>query len=108
VSERPDAPPDSWRIERWVAPFFADSGLWPVTAVVIAHLILGVAVLLLDVIRSPGAFSLATVAALGLASLEALRRAVLRRRLGPLGATIVASWLLGALAAWAADRAGLY
>jgi hypothetical protein len=108
AGERRDVPPDAWRVERWLAPFFTDSGLWPVTAVVIAHAVLGIALLLLDAIRSPGAFSLAALAALALVSLEALRRAALRGRLGPLSATIAASWLLAALAAWAADRAGLY
>ena len=101
-------PPEAWIVERAVAPFFRDSGLWPVTAVVIAHLVLAVAVLALDVVRSPGAFSVAALGALALASLEVLRRAALRGRLGPLGATVLASWVLGAFAAWGADRAGLY
>lgn len=109
--ERPDErpePSDALAVERAVAPFFRDSGLWPVTAVVLAHLVLAIAVLLLHVARAPGAFSIAALAAIALASLELLRRAAARRRLGALAAALLASWLLGALAAWAADRAGLY
>lgn len=99
---------DDTMVERAVAPFFRDSGLWPVTAVVIAHLVLGVAVLLLEAARGPGAFSLAVLAGAALGSLAVLAHAARRRRLGPLGATVLASWALGALAAWGADRAGLY
>jgi hypothetical protein len=95
-------------VERAVAPFFRDSGLYPVTAVVVAHVVLAIAVLLLDVVRTPGPFSIAALGALALATLEVARRGLARRRLGPLGATLLASWLLGALAAWGADRAGLY
>lgn len=103
-----DGPREAWVVERAVAPFFRDSGLYPVTAVVVAHVVLAIAVLLLDVVRTPGPFSIAALAALALATLEVARRGLARRRLGPLGATLLASWLLGALAAWAADRAGLY
>lgn len=104
----PTVPRDELAVERWVAPFFADSGLWPVTAVVIAHGILGVAVLLLEVLRSPGPWSVAAFAGLALASLELLRRTLRRRRLGALGWTLLATWALGALVAWGADRLGLY
>jgi hypothetical protein len=99
---------DDTMVERAVSPFFRDSGLWPVTAVVIAHLVLGVAVLLLEAARGPGAFSLTALVAAALGSLAVLARAAGRRRLGPLGATVLVSWALGALAAWGADRAGLY
>lgn len=102
------APRDDSAVERAVAPFFRDGGLLPVTLVVVAHAVLAIALLLLDALRSPGAFSLAALAAVAAGSLAIVGRGLRRRRLGPLGATILASWVLGALAAWAVGRSGLY
>jgi len=99
---------EAWIVERAVAPFFRDTALYPVTAAVVGHVVLAIALLLLDVVRSPGPFASAALVALVLATLEVWRRGLARRRIGPLGATLVASWLLGALAAWAADRFDLY
>ena len=96
------------RVERALAPFFRDMGLWPVTLVVVAHGILAVAVLLLAVVRGPGGFAIAGFTVLVLASLAALGHDLARRRLGALGATVLLCWIAGALAAWGADRTGLY
>lgn len=99
---------ETWIVERAVAPLFRDSGLYAVTAVLVAHLVLAIAVLLLDVVRDPGPFSVAALGALAAATLEVWRRDLARWRLGALGATLAASWALGALSAWGADRLGLY
>jgi len=96
------------RIERALAPFFRDIGLWPVTFVVVAHIVLAIAVLLLGAVRAPGPFGIAALALLVIASGDVWRRDLARRRLGALGGTLLASWILGALGAIAADRLGLY
>ncbi len=96
------------RLERALQPLFSDIALWPVTAVLVAHLVVAIAVMLLDVIRGPSGFSILSGVTLGLASLAALRPAVGRRRLGALAVTVLGSWIAGALAAWAADHGGLY
>ena len=96
------------RVERALAPFYRDMGLWPVTIVVVAHLVLAVAVLLLELARGAGGFALTGFAVLVVASVSALGHDVARRRLGALGATVLGSWIAGAVAAWAADRWGLY
>lgn len=96
------------RVERALAPLFRDPGLWPVTFVLLAHVVLAIAILLLDALRSPGPFGLAALALLVVASADAWRRDLVRRRLGTLGAVLIVSWALGAIAAVAADRFGLY
>jgi hypothetical protein len=93
--------------ERFVRPFFQDLALWPVTLVVFAHLVLGTAVVLLGTFRARNAFAIAALALLLLASADALRHDIRRRRLGPLGGTVLATWAFGTLVAWAADHWGL-
>lgn len=99
---------DPSRVERALAPFFRDMGLWPVTVVVVAHLILAVAVLLLELVRGPGGFAIVGFTVVALASVAALGHDAARRRLGALGATVLGSWIAGTFAAWAADHWGLY
>jgi len=99
---------DPSRAERALAPFFRDMGLWPVTLVVIAHLVLAIAVLLLELQRGPGGFAIAGFGVIVLTSLAALGHDAARRRLGALGVTVLGSWIAGAFAAWAAHRWGLY
>jgi len=96
------------RIERALAPFFRDVGLWPVTFVVVAHVVLAIAMLLLEAVRTPGAFGIAALSLLVIASADAWRRDLVRRRLGALGATLLVSWILGVIGAIAANRFGLY
>ena len=99
---------DPSRVERALAPFFRDMGLWPVTVVVVAHLILAVAVLLLELARGPGGFAIVGFAVVALASVAALGHDAARRRLGALGATVLGSWIVGVISAWAANHWGLY
>ena len=101
-------PQDASRVERALAPFFRDMGLWPVTVVVVAHGVLAVAVLLLAIVRGPGGFSIVGFAVITVASLAVVGHDVARRRLGALGITVLGTWLAGAATAWAADRWGLY
>jgi hypothetical protein len=81
--------------------------LWPVLVVLVAHVALALAGLLLAVQRSRGPFAIAGLVLLTAASAAVLRHDLARRRLGALGATLLASWALGVLTAWAADRFGL-
>ena len=96
------------RVERALAPFFRDVALWPVTFVVCAHVVLAIAILLLDAVRDPGPFGLCALALLVFVTADGWRRDLVRRRLGAFGATAIVCWLLGALGAVAADRFGLY
>ncbi len=96
------------RVERALAPFFRDMGLWPVTIVVVAHLVLAIAVLLLEIWRGPGDFAIAGLVVVALVSIAALGHDVARRHFGALGATVLGSWLAGTLSAWAANHWGLY
>ena len=94
--------------ERWIAPYFRDSSLWPVLVAAAAILVTLLATLL---VLAVGDRNLAAIAALlGVAWMSAdatLRELRSRRRLGPLGIAILALWLLGAAAAIAARRGGL-
>ena len=99
---------DPSRVERALAPFFRDMGLWPVTLVIVAHLVLAIAVLLLELRRGPGGFAIAGFGLVALVSLAALGHDVARRHLGALGATVLGSWIAGVVSAWAANHWGLY
>ncbi|HVP30945.1 MAG TPA: hypothetical protein VMW35_17460 [Myxococcota bacterium] len=96
------------RVERALAPFFRDAALWPVTFVVLAHFALGIALLLLDAVRGPGPIGLATLALVLVVCADVLRRDLVNRRVGFLGATVIASLVLGAIAAFAGAQLGLY
>jgi len=96
-------------VERWLMPFISDSALWPILVVVLAHatILLGSALILSVRDRSIGA--MLAVAAISVLSFEGIRNEVrARRRPGPLTGLAAIVWLSSAVAAWAADRAGLF
>jgi hypothetical protein len=95
-------------VDRCVAPFVRDPGLWPVTFVLLAHAVLGIAVALVEVSRSPRGFGLAALALVGAGSVACIARDAVRRRLGLASRALALSWALGALAAWGLARTGLY
>jgi hypothetical protein len=89
--------------DRWIEPYFRDSTLWPVLAVVCAVLATLVATVLLLAVVERSLPALAALLALAWMSADAtLRQLRARRRLGLAGGTILAVWALGALAAVAA------
>jgi hypothetical protein len=67
-----------------------------------------VAIPLLEVWREPGRFGLAALALLGAASVACFARDLVARRFGVTSRALALCWALGALAAWAAARSGLY
>jgi len=100
---------ESTGLERWIAPYFRDSSLWPVLAVTAAVGVTGLAGLLLlgAVDRNP--FAGAAAVALAWMSVDAsLRERRARGRLGLAGRAIFALWALGVAAALAAWRGGLF
>jgi hypothetical protein len=116
-----DPPPDGARrseapdeleptgLERWIAPYFRDSTLWPVLAVAAAVGVTGLAgvLLLAAVDRNP--FAAAAGLALAWMSVDAsLRERRARHRLGLAGRSLLALWALGIAAALAAWRGGLF
>lgn len=100
------APPEAG-LDRWIDPFFSDSMLWPVLIVLVtAFAIFGAAVLLLAV-RTRSFFAIAALLVLVVASAEALRSDLHRRRVGRAGGLILVLWTLSALLALAAARFGM-
>ena len=95
--------------ERWLMPFISDSALWPILVVVLAHatILLGSALILAVRDRSIGA--MLALAAISVLTFEGVRQEVrTRRRPGPLTGLATLVWVSGAIAAWAAGRAGLF
>lgn len=92
---------------RWIAPYFRDPSLWPVLVAAAAILVTLLASLLVRAAADRSPMALAALLALVWMSADAtLRELRSRRRLGPLGAAILAVWALGIAAAIAARRSG--
>jgi hypothetical protein len=94
--------------DRAIAPYFREPALWPVAIVLIAHVILGIGVALLDALRSGMGYGLVALVLIGAGTAAALASDLRRRRLGIAAGALLACWVLGAAAAWAADRYGIY
>src|SRR5262247_436068 len=105
----PAGEPEARGLERWIAPYFRDSTLWPVLAVAAATAVTGLASLLLlaAVDRSPyAATGVLVLAWIGVDVALRERRAL--GRTGLAGRSVLALWALGAVAALAAWRGGLF
>ena len=94
--------------DRAIGPYFRESALWPVAIVLLAHGVLGIGVALLDAIRSGMGYGLVALALIGVGTGSSLVSDLRRRRLGIASGALLACWVLGALAAWGADRYGWY
>lgn len=94
--------------ERWIAPFFRDSTLWPVATVAVASGVTLGAALQLLAFRDGNRIALAGLGILALASVELLVRAGRRRRLGLDGAAVLGWWLLSSAAAGAFIWIGIF
>jgi hypothetical protein len=94
--------------DRCVAPFVRDRGLWPVTLVLVAHAVLGLAIALLDVWRAPSGWSLGALSLVGAGSVTCFGRDLVERRFGLASRALALCWALGALGAWGVARSGLY
>lgn len=89
---------------RWLATFVEDPALWPVLAVVVAHVALGGALVMLAASRQRHAGAFAALAVLVVMSFDVVRRA---RRRARAAVWVLGLWLLSALTAAASARLGV-
>ncbi len=88
--------PSSWPpwVERWILPYVAIPALLPVLIAVMGHIVILVALVVLEAWRSRNAFAILFVGMLlfgtGRVLFEEWRRL---HRLGPLSATLACSWV---------------
>ena len=94
--------------DRLIAPYFRDAALWPVTLVLLVHVVLGIAVGVLAAWRSGAGFALAWIGALALLSVAAWLRDARAHRFGLASRTLAGSWLVGLVCAVVADRWAWY
>jgi len=94
--------------ERWIEPYFRDSSLWPVLVVAAAIVVTLVATILVLAVGDRNLAAMAALLAFAWMSADATWRELRsRRRLGLVGAAILAVWVLGAAAAVAARTSGI-
>lgn len=94
--------------DRLLAPYFRDPALWPVTIVLLAHLVLGIAIAALDAWRDGMGYGGIALGLLAAASLASWLRDARGRRFGPTSWMLLVCWALGVGCAVAADRFALY
>lgn len=109
VGPRRDAFRGRSRVERALLPFLREPTLWPILAVLVAHVVAFVAPLMVIVWRDPQpgwpSIGLVLLAAGSLAACRVELRD--QRRPGPVAGLIVATWLLCGAGAWAGARVGI-
>ena len=94
------------RLERALLPFLREPTLWPVFAVVVAHVVVIIAPMLVLVWRGEHGWSIVGLALFAASSLLGIVLEIRdRRRPQLLSVLIVAVWGLCALGAWAGVRA---
>jgi len=81
-----------------------DPGLWPVTLVLLAHLVLGIAIAMLDAWRNGFGYGAVALGLIGASSLASWWRDARQRRFGPTSWTLLGCGVLGAACAMLADR----
>ena len=108
--DRAPAPePEARGLERWIAPYFRDSTLWPVLAVAAATAVTGLASLLLLAAVDKSPYAAAGVLVLAWIGVDvALRERRALGRTGLAGRSLLALWALGVAAALAAWSGGLF
>jgi hypothetical protein len=96
-------------LDRWVEPYFRDSTLWPVLVVAAAIAVTLVAALLVLAVVDRNLYGMGALLALGWMSVDATWRDLrARRRIGLVSGAVLAVWALGAAAAVAARRSGIF
>ena len=106
--ERQGPVPALERVERMLAPFVRDAALWPVTLAALAHLGLGLALVLSAVLRSPDVGGSAVLVVLATLGLLAIVRDLRRGGLHTFGLLTLATLALTALASWIVLRTGVF
>ena len=92
----------------WLAGYFYEPAVWPITIVLLAHAVLGLAIALLDALRHQGVLSILVLSLAAGLTAWAIQRAWARGALGRAVPTLLIIWSLGALCAWGVDHAQLY
>ena len=101
-----DWPP--W-FRRTVLPYLSSSPLWPVLAAILGHVVVVVAIAMLEAVRQRSAGAIATLVGLVALSAAAIRFEVRHRsRPGALSLVVLLTWLVTVAVAWAAHRYGVY
>jgi hypothetical protein len=96
------------RVDRFLAPYVTELGLLPVTLVLVAHVVLGIAVATLEAWRSTAGFAVLGLVLMGGASLVSWFFDWRHGRVGIVGGTWLLCWPLGVTCAWLAARWELY
>lgn len=99
-------PPEPQR--PWLAGYFYEPAVWPITIVLLAHAVLGLAIALLDALRHQGVLSILVLSLAAGLTAWAIQRAWKRGALGRAVPTLLITWSLSALCAWGVDHAQLY
>jgi len=96
-------------IENGVMPYVREPMLWPVLLVVIAHVVAGIAPLLIFAVRDGSRASTATLIVLGAATLLGIGMELRgRRRPGTLSVILLATWLASVGGAFLSLRYNLF
>jgi hypothetical protein len=104
----PPREPEESSLDRFLEPFFTDSGLWPTVFVAAAiGAVFGAAIVLMA-LRARNLFALAALALLVVMSGDVLQRDVQRRRLGRASRVVLVLWTLVALTAGGALAVGIF
>lgn len=102
------APDEQGGVARWVLPYFEDSTLWPVLAVVLATIAAFIAPVLVSAVRDLVLLALAVTLLLVIGTVRLIRwEWRLRGRPGGIGVAALVVWALAASAAFWGARAGL-
>ena len=106
-----DPAPPGWPlwIELWVLPYVREPALWPVLVALLGHVVVGIAPLVLYVVREGGLRSELFLATLVLGSLGLVGFELWRfRRPGGVTAALVGTWITSLGLAWIFDRTGVF
>lgn len=103
-----DRDPQATRVDRFLAPYVQQPGLWPVAIVLVAHGILAVAAALIDAWRSQAGFAVWSLLLIGAATAWAWGVDWRRGRFGLVSRTFLMIWPLGVVSAYYAQRWELY
>ena len=96
-------------IETWVLPYVREPSLWPVLVALLGHVVVGIAPLVLYVVRTGSVEAGLVLVGLVLASVGLVGFEVFRFRWpGGVTAALVATWATSLGLAWVADRTGTF
>jgi hypothetical protein len=104
----PAREPEESSLDRFLEPFFTDSGLWPTVFVAGGIVATFGAAIVLMALRARNLFALAALALLVVMSGDVLQRDLRQRRLGRASRVVLALWSLVTLTAAGALTLGIF